>query len=425
MLSAIREVQIPLLAAMLLGGFGAKAVRILRARAVDEGLGPTALFPLRLRRPVAMFMCAAEMGLGLGLILTMTRTGAGIPATTVRAGTALLFLTAVGGLVELRERRPDMGCGCFGDLSATPVGLRTIARSALLAIAALVAIGQPALQMPTSDSAAALRIVILAVEVTLITALSPEIGEAMVRLGYSEPCEVRRVSVDRTLASLGGSAPWRRYAGMVTADSPADIWREGCWRYVVYPGEAGHRSIEIIFAVYLRSRRALVRAALLDPITNEVLTWPHPHTRTAPAPDAPVRPAWRRAFRPDVAAARPLAEPAPRHGVQDVLVTGGTAALHFAAPVHTPDTALPAMLSAPVPGDMPDRAGAYGPGDAPAILDAPGGLAAPDTPDAPDATAARRGGRGQHADHGRPGRKPASHTRSGSRQARHRSSAVF
>jgi hypothetical protein len=428
MLSAIREVQIPLLAAMLLGGSGAKAMRVLRARAVDVGLGPTALFPLRLRRPVAIFMCAAEMGLGLGLILTMTRAGAGVPATVVRVGTAVLFLTAVGGLVELRERRPDMGCGCFGDLSATPVGLRTIARSALLALAAIATIGQPALQMPTSNSAAGLRVVILALEMILIAALSPEIGEALVRLGYSEPCEVRRISVGRTLASLSGSAPWRRYAGMVTAASPVDMWREGCWRYVVYPGEAGHRSIEIIFAVYLRSRRPQVRVALLDALTNEVLTWPHSHTRAVPAPGAgaPAHPAWRRGFRPGFAAARPLAEPALRHGTHDALATAGATALHFAAPAHTPDTVLPAMYGAPVPDDMPDRAGAYGPGGISAAPGAPGlavATAAPAT--APAATAARLGDHGQHADYGRPGRKAAGHTRSGSRQARHRGSAVL
>jgi hypothetical protein len=428
MLSAIREVQIPLLAAMLLGGCGAKAMRVLRARAVDVGLGPTALFPLRLRRPVAMFMCAAELVLGLGLILTMTRTGAGAPATAVRVGTAVLFLTAVGGLVELRERRPDMGCGCFGDLSATPVGLRTIARSALLALAALATVGQPAAQMPTSDSAAVLRVVILAVEMTLIAALSPEIGEALVRLGYSEPCEVRRVSVDRTLASLSGSAQWRKYAGMVTTASPADIWREGCWRYVVYSGKAGHRSVEIIFAVYLRSRRPQVRVALLDAITNEVLTWPHSHTRAAPAPDARPRPAGRHGFRPDYAAAQPLTEPAFRHGAHDALTIGGATALHSAAPAHTPDTALPAAYGAPVPGDMRDWADGYGPGGSPAIAapDAPVLAASAVSAAAPAAAAARLDGRGQHADRGGlPGRKPAGTTRSGSRQARHRSSAVL
>ena len=135
MLSAIRDVQIPLLAVMLLGGCGAKAFRALRTREIRTGLGPTALFPLRLRCPVAMGMCATELGLGIALLLTAGRAGAGLAATVVRAGTAVLFLIAVGALVELRERRPGAGCGCFGELSVTPVGVRSIARAALLAAA--------------------------------------------------------------------------------------------------------------------------------------------------------------------------------------------------------------------------------------------------------------------------------------------------
>ena len=79
-----------------------------------------------------MGMCATELGLGIAMLLTAGRVGAGLPATVVRAGTAVLFLIAVGALVELRERRPDAGCGCFGELSVTPVGARTIARAALL-----------------------------------------------------------------------------------------------------------------------------------------------------------------------------------------------------------------------------------------------------------------------------------------------------
>ena len=58
MLSAIREVQIPFLAAMLVGGCGAKAFRVLRAREMMAALGPTALMPLRLRRPIAIGMCS-------------------------------------------------------------------------------------------------------------------------------------------------------------------------------------------------------------------------------------------------------------------------------------------------------------------------------------------------------------------------------
>ncbi len=284
MLSAIREVQIPLLAAMLLGGCGAKAFRVLRAREMAAGLGPTSLFPLRLRRPIAICMCATEFGLGIALIATAGRRGAGLPATLARVGATLLFLIAVGALAELRERRPGAGCGCFGELSVTPVGARTIARSVLLAVAAIATIGQAPLGMPASGSAAGLRIGLLAAELLLVATLSPEIGEAMIRLGYSEPCEIRRVSVDRTLSSLTGSAQWRRYAATVTSAAPTDIWREGCWRYVLYPGEVGSRHVDVVFAVYLRSRRPQIRAAVLDAVTDEVLTDLPARTHAAQGP---------------------------------------------------------------------------------------------------------------------------------------------
>ncbi len=118
MLGAIREVQIPFLAAMLVGGCGAKAFRVLRAREMMAALGPTALMPLRLRRPIAIGLYAAEFACGVALIVTAGRLGRGLPAAVSRVGTALLFLIAVGALVELRERRPGAGCGCFTFSSA-------------------------------------------------------------------------------------------------------------------------------------------------------------------------------------------------------------------------------------------------------------------------------------------------------------------
>jgi hypothetical protein len=313
-LDAIREVQIPLLAVMLLSGCGAKGVRVLKTRDLAVGLGPTALFPLRLRRPIAMSMCAAEFGLGIGLIVTAGKLGAGLPATVVRAGVSLLFLIAVGALIELRERRPDAGCGCFGDLSVTPVGNRTIARSAVLAAAAIVTMGAPPLHMPESGPAATLCIVVLVAELLLLAGLSPELGEAMARLGYSEPCEVRRISVDRTLAALAASGPWRRHASMITGRAPADVWREGCWRYAVYPGETGGRRVDLVFAVSLRSRRPQVRVAVLDAVTDEVLTGAPPsrrapgRTESLPVPGPARAPAFAAAPRPpDLDVTRPMA----------------------------------------------------------------------------------------------------------------------
>ncbi len=311
MLAAIREVQVPLLAALLVGACLAKLARVLRARSVEAGIGPTALFPLRLQRPVAMMMCAAEMSLGVALIVTAGRQGAGVPATVVRGLTALLFVTAVGGLIELRQHRPDVGCGCFGDLSTTPVKLRTVVRSGLLALAAAVTIGAPPLHLPQPGGPLALRLGLLAAELVLIAALSPEIGETLVRLGYSEPCELRVLPAERTLAGLRGSRTWRRHAGVITSDQPVDVWRELCWRYLVYPGRYGGRNVEVVFAVYLRPRRPAVRAAVVDPVTGEVL----PPLHLLPAPPVAgqqVRPLpphavglWPTVTHPDTRTARP------------------------------------------------------------------------------------------------------------------------
>jgi len=281
-LQAIGEAQILLLAAMLLGACYAKLRRTLRAGSVDEGLGPTALFPMRLRRPVAITVSAIECGLGLGLIVTAGRRfGPGAPATWVRLGTFLFFVVATAALIELRQTRPDVGCGCFGDLSTAPIGRRTLARSALLAVAALVTIGLPPIsKLPTAAAALELLAVLLA-ELLLIGALSPEVGEALIRLGYSEPCEVRNVPAARTLAVLRRSKPWRRYAGLITEDVPVDLWRELCWRYVVYPASYLSQPAEIVFAVSLQRRRRAVHAALVDGATGLPVPWPP--TQTGPA----------------------------------------------------------------------------------------------------------------------------------------------
>ena len=272
-MAVIGYVQIPLLAAMLLLGCGAKLRRVLRTGSIDEGLGPTALFPMRLRRPLAIIVCTLEGGLGIGLILTAGHCFWPL-ATTVRAGTGLLFLIATAALIELRQTRPDVGCGCFGDFSTAPVSGRTLARSALLTSAALATIWlRPIRALPAWPQAFEMLGVFCA-ELLLIAALSPEVGEGLIRLGYSEPCEVRTVPSARTITLLRRSKSWRRYGGLITADRPVDVWRELCWRYVVYPASYLGEPAEIVFAVFLQQRRPTVRAALVDGVTGLPVPWP-------------------------------------------------------------------------------------------------------------------------------------------------------
>jgi hypothetical protein len=278
----IREAQVPLLSAMLLGGCAAKAARILRVGSVDAGLGPTALFPLRLRRPLALAVCTVEFICGAALIITAGGLGRGGLATAVRLVTSLLFLVATCALIELRTSHPEVSCGCFGDFSTSPVSGRTLARSAFFAAAALATIGLPPLRAPHPGADAARLLGIFAVELVVVAALSPEVGETLVRLGYSEPCELRRLPAVRTLAALRRNSQWRKRAWLITAEVPIDMWRELCWRYVVFPARLGDRDAEIIFAVYLRPHRPVIHAALVDSASGDVLSWPvAPGRRTA------------------------------------------------------------------------------------------------------------------------------------------------
>jgi hypothetical protein len=258
---------------LLIGGCAAKARQALRG---SKGSGPTAMFPLWLRRPAAIALCAAELVLGAGLLLTAGRAGAGTLALAARAATALLFGTAAAALHELRARRPDAGCGCFGELSRTPVSWRVIARAALLCVAALSSVGVPPLRLPGSAGQAWLTLAAAAAEVAALAALSPEIGQAMVRLSHADPCELREVPVWRTLSALRASPPWRRYQRFLVAPAPVDVWREGCWRFVVFPGVLASRQVDVVFAVHLAGRGAPVRVGLLDTGTSPVTSWEAP-----------------------------------------------------------------------------------------------------------------------------------------------------
>ena len=286
MLSALREVQIPLLAVLLISGAVAKAGRAIRVRGA-AWTSPTALFPLHLRRPLAIALCCAELLLGGGLLVTAGSFGAGTPAITVRALTTLLLATGVGALHELRSRRPQAGCGCFGELSHAPVSWRVLARAALLAVAALGTVTAGQLHGLATLTGTWVLTGIVVAEVAVLAALSPEIGEVMVRLGYSEPCELRRIPVARTLATIRRSAQWRRYRRYLTDTEPSDVWREACWRYVVFPGIAEGRVVDIVFAIYMQPRRPAIRAAIVDAATDQALaSLTIPFQRSAPPESA-------------------------------------------------------------------------------------------------------------------------------------------
>jgi hypothetical protein len=262
-LATVREMQVLLLALILLGACAAKLTRVLRAGSVQVIVDATGMFPPRLRRRATMAVCATELSMGAGLIVTAGQVGAGRWADGVRLTTAFFFVLATCALVELREYRPDLGCGCFGDLSTTPPGLRSVARCGLFAAAALASVHSGVLSVPPPGLAAAQVFGVLFTELLLVAVLSPELGEALVRLGYAEPCEQRAAAPHRALVALRHSRAWRSHSGLITRDAPSDMWRELCWWYVVYPGRDGAVGSDIVFAVEVRSRRPAVHAAVV------------------------------------------------------------------------------------------------------------------------------------------------------------------
>ena len=263
-LATVREMQVLLLALILLGACATKLTRVLRAGSVQVIVDATGLFPPRLRRRATMALCATELSLGAGLIVTAGQVGAGRWADGVRLTTAFFFVLATCALVELREYRPDLGCGCFGDFSTAPPGLRSVARCALFAAAALASVHSGVLSVPPPGLAAAQVFGVLFTELLLVAVLSPELGEALVRLAYAEPCEQRAASQHRALQGLRHSRAWRSHSGLITRDVPSDMWRELCWWYVVYPGRDGAMGSDIVFAVEVGSRRPAVHAAVVS-----------------------------------------------------------------------------------------------------------------------------------------------------------------
>src|SRR6266704_484260 len=240
MLISLRDLQIPLLAAMLLGGCSAKLARAVQRRSISAGLGPTALFPLKLRPWAAGTLWTVEFGMGLGLILTAGR----------------------------------LGGGCFGEFSASPITGRTLARSILLAVAALGTVDLPKIRLPTTAGQTAPLLIMLLAELAVFGLLSPEVREVLVRIGYSAPCELRVLSEEQTIATLHRSTQWRRHAALLADRRPLDTWRELCWRYVAYPSRYNGRDAEIVFAVYLQHRRPAVLSVLVDAATGAVIPWP-------------------------------------------------------------------------------------------------------------------------------------------------------
>lgn len=285
---AAREVQLPLLAALLLAG---AATKVSRGAA---STGPAVLVRDRMRRPVTLATGLIEALLAAGLVALTGGLG-----ETARVLTALVFAAAVLVLVLVHRRAPDAGCGCFGGLSRAPVGWRTVARPALLAAAAIAALGLEPTGWQVITSFTPVHAAVLGAQLLVLAALSPELRTAAPWVLHREPCELRRYSLRRTRARLRRSGVWRTTEPMVLKGAPEDVWRHGCWRFLRYDGMRYGQRVDVVYAVRIGGRRSTaVRAALVDRRRGTVVATFGEVTRHK----LPGRP--RRPLRPGLAAKR-------------------------------------------------------------------------------------------------------------------------
>ncbi|MEV4159285.1 MauE/DoxX family redox-associated membrane protein [Nonomuraea dietziae] len=238
------ESQLPILIVLLVLGTIAKLATVrsnLEPGALAR-LGPAVLVPGPLRTPALICCSVGELVLAAGLLLTTH--------PLFRWGTVVFFALSTYVLLELRRRRPDAGCGCFGEVSSAPVGLRSIGRTVVLTGMAVMSVWAPAPGLSWWTLAG----------VVVLAALSPELEEAVDRLRYRAPCEQRPASESVGLAKLRASATWRSHADQLASAEPYDSWREMCWRFFVFENV---NKDDTVFAVYLTGRHPAVRMAVV------------------------------------------------------------------------------------------------------------------------------------------------------------------
>jgi methylamine utilization protein MauE len=254
MIEAFRDGQVLLLSVVLLVAGLAKLT--FREPPARPGQAPEA-GPLWRDRRLTMLHAAAETALGAALLVTAH--------PLVRAATVVSFVAAAWVVGELRTHRPEEGCGCFGTLSRTRVGVRSVVRATFCACAAIVALGVPSTGIEVLRESLVWAGVVAAAELALFAWLSPEIGVLVGRLRARQPCELRTGGLAEAYKVLYASDAWRDHEDVVTQPTPVDVWRELCWHLLVFPGRVAGRDVEIVFAVPMAERDPVVRTAVVSP----------------------------------------------------------------------------------------------------------------------------------------------------------------
>ncbi|WP_064743996.1 hypothetical protein [Actinomadura oligospora] len=282
MVTVVQNVQVLLLAGVLLAACLAKLAVREPVAAVPHAHGGTRVHGVPIAQgqaQVLLLLRGRRAGLVLGLVEGVLGLALLLSSQVlVRVVAAIGFAGATWAVLELRARRPEAGCGCFGGLSVKRVGRRSVLRAMLFTAAALASLGasRAGVEVPRLGTGRVAGV--LALELVLFASLSPELavlcgrgrrGALARALAFGRrsrrdvPCERRHSPLSETLATLHASSAWRTFENALVSAVPLDIWREGCHRFVVYRARLHETDMDIVFAVSTAARARTVRHALL------------------------------------------------------------------------------------------------------------------------------------------------------------------
>jgi hypothetical protein len=212
----------------------------------------------------------AEAGVAAALLVPGVSRAASLAAAVLAAG-------FVGFLLAAARIAPEAPCGCLG--GGDPVGVRTVARAALLGLLALCGAAAGASSEWTVAAAHPLPVAaVLAGDAALLRWLSPEavrLAAPLHRFAGRRRCGPG--TLDGSLPALRDSHAYQRVAAMLTGqlERPADHWSEGCWHFVSVPARYAGAPATAVFAVPARAGAGGVRAAVVSDTTDETL-FAHP-----------------------------------------------------------------------------------------------------------------------------------------------------
>lgn len=269
MIDMIAALQPPVLGAVLIWSARVKLFSR-HAPAAAQRTALPRLLGQRRALPAYRLLGGVELALGALLLLPPARRPAAAAATLLAVG----FLAY---LAYARRAAPASSCGCLS-ARATPVSGRSLARAALLVVAASLAVLAPGGWPAALTTRAPAGPVVLLAEAALVVALSPELDATWL-------LPLRRLRARLTHPLRGGSGlpllatlqqvqlsdAYRRVAPLLRSDV-REHWDDSDWRFVGHAARFQGRPVTAVFAVPLADRDPdTVRVAVVDDSTGQTL----------------------------------------------------------------------------------------------------------------------------------------------------------